>query len=61
MLGLWYAALASIARYYGSNYSLALESLQRARRQRRTTALELSKASKEMGFETDNPSRYDIV
>ena len=46
------AALASIAKYYGSNYSLAhLRELAKTDKEG-TTALGIVKAAKEMGFET---------
>lgn len=46
------AALASIAKYYGSDYSLAhLRELAKTNKEG-TTALGIVKAAKEMGFET---------
>ena len=54
------AALASIARYYGSNYSLAhLRELAKTDKEG-TTALGIVKAAKEMGFET-RPIQADMT
>ncbi|MFQ6173629.1 peptide cleavage/export ABC transporter [Streptococcus anginosus] len=54
------AALASIARYYDSNYSLAhLRELAKTDKEG-TTALGIVKAAKEMGFET-RPIQVDMT
>lgn len=54
------AALASIAKYYGSNYSLAhLRELAKTNKEG-TTALGIVKAAKEMGFET-RPIQADMT
>ena len=54
------AALASIAKYYGSNYSLAhLRELAKTDKEG-TTALGIVKAAKEMGFET-RPIQADMT
>ena len=54
------AALASIAKYYGSDYSLAhLRELAKTNKEG-TTAFGIVKAAKEMGFET-KPIQADMT